>query len=134
MIIKLKEKNLIDILELTNRVKDDFSDFFITKNRERKFINNIETIKYVLKKFECFGIYDKDLSGIAFVYHDKGFRYYIKFLSFYNSTANKLIQHILWHNDKELFIKIKKENKILKYLNSFSEIGSRGKEILLKSN
>ncbi len=132
MITKLSIKNYIDLLELVQRVKDLDEDFYITENRERKFINNEIIIKKILKKHECYGIYDGDLKGIAVKINDKGFRSYIKFLSFYEKISNKLIQYILWKSDKDIFIKIKKDNKILKYLKNFEILGDRGKEILLK--
>ena len=135
MIIRLREKNIIDVLDLVNRIEDKFEDFYFTFNKERIFLkNNPKLIKKILKRYECYGVYDKDLEGIALVYNEKGFRTYIKFLSFYDRVSNKIIQYILWNTDKDIFIKIKKNNTIAKYImNSFTVIGDRGKEILLKN-
>jgi hypothetical protein len=64
MIQRLKERNALDIYEFINRVKDIYQDFYVTIDKQRKFLNNIDIIGKLLKYQEIYGLYTDKLQGI----------------------------------------------------------------------
>ena len=77
MILKLKEKNYLDVklfLE-DNRI----NDLYLTINKEKVYLrNNINFIKKILKNQTVYGIIDNNLKAIMIIYKEKKFRPYFK--------------------------------------------------------
>ena len=136
MIKKLNKKNIWDLVEFLQEFKDYYQDFFITRNKDRIFLNrNTDLIKKLLIKQEIYGNFDNKLNGIVMVYKEKGFRAYLKFIGEIKAI-NRLLK-VLQNNLNGIFyIKLKKDNPIIKsvYRNGFKFSGGRGREILLSKN
>lgn len=113
MISRLKEKDLYSVYELYLRVGDKTQEFFITENKQRRFLNDLRSIKKLLKYREVYGLFDKELNGIFIILREKGYRSYIKFLVDNRETARNLIKYILWNYKEELFCKLNKENILI---------------------
>lgn len=151
MIRTIQQQDLTDFIIFCNN-KDLYSDFYITHNNERKFLNNFEIAKQTFNN--CFKHNDKAyiykdngiIKGIILIlgYSDKAERKYIKLLAFDKKISEQLIRYLVWHVDSEVFIKIKKNNPIVNILNQreftfntfrnfgFKFAGLRDKEILFK--
>ena len=127
-----QDKKEIDYI--LNEIVDIYADFYTTKNNIRLMIRENSHILYEdLKKRDKI-IYGEE--GILFVtgFSDNARRKYVKILSDNAENASKLIKFLnLQLPNIELYVKIKKENPILKSFqtNEFKFVGDRGKEILL---
>jgi len=137
MIEKLKEKNLIDVYEFLSRINDKFEDFYITKNKERKFLkNNWSLITEILKKQEVYGLNkDGKLQAIMIILYEKGFRTYVKLLAENRKYTIDLLKYLKWNYlGKNLFFKLKKENLLSQMIikTGFYKIGDRGSELLFE--
>ena len=124
---------MIDIMEFIYETPDKFFDFYITKDRNRIFINKLDILKSLLKTQECYGLFDEGWKGLLILYYEKGFRKYVKFLAKNLDNAEKLIRYLLWNHSEELYAKLKKDNPIVSLLlnKGFISLGDRGREILL---
>lgn len=134
MIERLTKKNLMDVYEFVQRVKDRFQDFYITQENQRLFLTDFKAIKKLLEKQEVYSIYDKGVKGLMIVYKEKGYRPYIKLLTETRKAESALIKYLMMNfSEQDLYIKVKKENPLAKYLKYFGFIqtGDRGLEILL---
>jgi len=131
---KLNKQDKEKIDYILNEIVDIYGDFYTTKNNIRLMLRENSHILYEdLKKGDKV-IYGGE--GILFVtgFSDNSRRKYIKILSDNAENASKLIRFLnLQLTDIELYVKIKKENPILKsfQINKFKFVGDRGKEILL---
>ena len=131
---KLNKQDKEKIDYILNEIVDIYGDFYTTKSNIRLMIRDNSHILYEdLKKGDKI-IYGEE--GILFVtgFSDSSRRKYVKILSDNAENASKLIRFLnLQLPDTELYIKIKKENPILKsfQINKFKFVGDRGKEILL---
>jgi len=140
MIYRLKLKNSLDIYYLVNEVKDKYEDFYITKDRERIFLKDLNIIKKIVKHQEIYGIFDNDLKAIMMIYREKGFRPYLKILSKSKKYIYNLLSYLFWNFNEEIFIKLKKENPLATTISrfrihrklGFKFAGNRGTEILFK--
>ena len=130
MIEKLKLKNNIDVLDFFNNTYDKYSDFYITKDKQRIYLkNNLYLIKKFLKNQEVYGEINKDLEGIITIYKEKGFRPYLKILAKNNNIVKRFIKFVIWNfSNNDLYVKLKKENPLGGILQSygFKYIGNRG--------
>jgi len=98
MIQKLKLQNKIDVYEFLSRVYDRFEDFYITKEKERKFLkNNWSLIEQILGKQEVYGIEKKGLKAIMIIVREKGFRPYVKLLSENSKYAIDMLKFLKWN-------------------------------------
>ena len=134
MIERLTKKNLMDVFEFVQRVKDKFQDFYITHDNQRLFLTDFKSIKKLLDKQEVYSVYDKGVKGLMIVYKEKGFRPYIKLLTENRSAESALIKYLMMnYSEQDLYIKVKKENPLAKYIRYFGFIqtGDRGIEALL---
>ena len=134
MVIKLNKRNTIDLLEFINQTPDKYQDFYITKDRQRLFLNDCKLIEKVISKQEIYAIEDKDIKAILLIYREKGFRTYIRFLVSDNKYLYDLLKWLNWNINQELYIKAKKNNPIINIAQKkgFIFLGARGTEILLK--
>lgn len=124
----------MDILEFVKRIPDKYEDFYITINKNRVFLKDLDIIKKLLKRQTFYGLYNPFLTGIMLIYREKGFRPYLKILAEDYKSASNLIKFLIWnHSHEDLFIKIKKDNPINKIMRKYGFIfhGGRGSEILL---
>ena len=131
---KLNKQDKEKIDYILNEIVDIYGDFYTTKNNIRLMLRDNSHILYEdLKKGDKIVYADE---GILFVtgFSDNARRKYVKILSDSESNASKLIRFLnLQLTDIELYVKIKKENPILKSFQTkgFKFVGDRGKEILL---
>jgi len=134
MIEKLKQKNLEDLIEFFDRVNDIYSDFYITKEKNRLFFkNNWELIEKTLKYQEVYGIYNSELKGLLIIIRDKGYRPYVKLLSENSKYTIDLLKFLKWNFiEVDLYFKLKKGNPLSEQIKrtGFTMIGDRGKELL----
>ena len=134
MIERLSKKNVIDVWEFVQRIRDRFQDFYITRDNQRIFLNDEYLIGKLLDKQEVYSIYDKGIKGLMIVYKEKGYRPYIKILTESRSAESSLIKYLMMNfSEQDLYIKVKKENPLAKYIRYFGFIqqGDRGLEVLL---
>lgn len=134
MIIRLKESHYTDIALLIKDIKDNYQDFYITKNKQRIYFTDTRFIQNIIKTQEIYGLFEQELLGLFLIYREKGFRPYVKILGKNYNIEEKLIKYLSWtFTDIELFAKIKKGNPINQLLQNigFIFVGGRGKEILL---
>ena len=135
MIKQLENDKFVNELMFT-AVKDLYSDFYITLDKERKFLNNIDVLRLytkMLKKGEV--CYHNDDTGFLITYglHDKSDRKYIKVLSKDNAITKKLLISFLYDfGDKDFFLKVKRNNPVGRIAQGlgFVFLGGRGSEIL----
>lgn len=129
------KKDFHELLDVIQSVNDE--DFYITKNNERKFVNNAEVLLDLLK--ESKQVFYENLGkskGVVLVWKSLGgekSRNYIKILANSKKTASNLLTVLLWNTNSELFVKIRKNSP---YLSSFKEsgfkfLGGRGTQILM---
>lgn len=134
MISRLKIKNKTDVYEFLGRVKDNFEDFYITKNKERKFLlNNWSLIEEILLKQEVYGLNSHGLKAIMIIVKDKGFRPYVKLLTENSKYTIDLLKFLKWNFlETDLYFKLKKENPLSEQIKrtGFIMIGDRGRELL----
>jgi len=138
VIEKLKQKNLIDIIDLLNEYNDSFNDLYITIDKSRIFLkNNWSLIGEILEHQECYGYFEKDgLKGILLVYREKNFRPYLKIFAANcdKLILQKLMKFFVWNrNEIDVFCKLKSDNPIVNILKKFGFFvkGLRGTEVLL---
>jgi len=134
MIERLNKKNKADVYDFLSRVSDKFEDFYLTKNKERKFLrNNCSLIEKVLKNQEVYGLFYNRLNGLLIILHEKGFRPYVKLLTENSKYNIDLLKFLKWNFlEKDLYFKLKKENPLTKMIGKtgFIMIGNRGRELL----
>lgn len=134
MIRRLVEKDVMDMYDLVLNSKELLSEFYFTENKERIQINNLKTVRKVIKNHLVFGLYENGLQAIVVILFEKGFRTYIKFLVKDNIVLDKMMKYLMWNfSTIDLFIKLKKDNSFVKLLRRFhfDVVGLRGTEILL---
>lgn len=134
MISKVNYKNRIDIFEAVNRIKDTHKDFYVTKNKERLFLTDLDFIEKILDTQDVYVLEEKEIKGLLLIYKEKGYRPYVKILADTYDAARDLIKFLIWNYvDKDLFIKVKKDNPVFKIAQKYGFVfsGDRGSEILL---
>lgn len=134
MIERLTKRNTMDVHEFIQKTKDKFEDFYITKNNQRIFLTDLKTINKVLEKQIIYSYYDKGVKGLMIVFQEKGYRPYIKLLTESRKAESALIKYLMMnHSEQDLYIKIKKESPLAKYIRYFGFLqqGDRGLEVLL---
>jgi len=134
MILKLKLQNKIDVYDFLLKIIDRYEDFYLTKNKERKFLkNNWSLIINTLQKQEVYGLESNGLKAIMIIVRDKGFRPYVKLLAENSKYTIDMLKFLKWNYfEKDLYAKFKKENPLSTMIikTGFIKIGDRGKELL----
>jgi len=133
VIKKLSPKNVNDVYYFVLKTNDKFFDFYITINKERVFLNNINTIRRLLKNQKIYALYDGEIKGLLLIFIEKGFRRYLRILTNDRNVTWALCRFFSWNFFDETYAKLKVGNPILRSLQKigFIEKGNRGKEILL---
>jgi len=135
MIKRLNFHNSLDLQIFLEECFDRYSEFFITKDKQRYFLkNNSQLITEVLKKQEIYGFFEDGLKGILLIFREKGFRPYLKILAKSNKVNKDLVKFFLWNFMKEeVYCKVKKANPLFNILvaKAFYVLGNRGTECLL---
>lgn len=131
-----KPKFLSDVMAFVKDNKD--IDFYFTQNNSRVYIENKYQLKQFIKESSFpFVLYDKgSIIGIILLWKSLGnglLRHYVKINAINSKIAEDLITILLWHVDKDLFVKINKNSIFFKSFQKkgFKFIGDRGKESLL---
>lgn len=158
MIRKIKTKDKRNFLFFC-RKKDKYSDFYITKNNQRLFLDDPKVCYRVFN--DCLKRGDKCLikeegdtfKGILIVngYADKFSRKYMKIHAYDKKTIDHLAKVITWDFPTDLYVKVKNDSPVIQVLLGtrpynlifkkkckdhfigcgFRLIGRRGKEVLL---
>jgi hypothetical protein len=134
MIERLTKRNMMDVYEFVQRVKDRYQDFYVTHENQRLFLTNFKFINKLLDKQEIYGIYDKGFKGLMIIFKEKGFRPYVKLLTETRKAESSLIKYLMMNfSEQDLYIKLKKENPLAKFIKYFGFVpsGDRGQEVLL---
>ena len=133
MIKNLKLKDLLDVKEFLDTTHDTFMEMYITENKQRLFLKgNDKLIKNIIKRYQCYGLFDGELKAILIIYSQKNFRTYLKVLGKLTSREADLIRYTLWKiGNKDLYIKLKVKNPLINKLTQFTAVGKRGLEVLL---
>jgi hypothetical protein len=133
MIYRLKLKDSISFYDFVLRCKDSFEDFYITQNKERKFIKDLKLIEKLLRYQEVYALEDKEIKGILLIVKEKGFRPYLKILAIDSKIEWNLLRFFSWNFTQEIYIKLKVKNPLIRSLqkHGFQNKGFRGSEILL---
>jgi len=133
MIRRLKNSDEISIYEFISKIEDKFQDFYITKNKQRIFLKDLNLIKKLLKTQEIYAIDDGEIHALLIILKEKGYRTYIKVLAEKPNYIYDLLKFLNWNFNTEFFIKAKKYNPIIKIAQQlfFNFVGGRGNEILL---
>jgi len=163
MLINTKEKMIrpVNNKDLKNFIyycqyRDPYSDFYITKNNKRLFLNNINTANRVFN--DCLRYNEKcfikeennQIKAVLLIvgYKEKSERKYLKVLAKSKNDTKDLFAYLIWQNlPSNVFIKARKNNiNLVKYDErtkrykpsyavrraGFRVIAVREKEILLK--
>ncbi len=139
MIRTLTQKDLINFIDFCS-TRDRFSDFYITLDNKRFFLNNQKMATKVFYNAlkhgdKCF-IKEENgcIKGVALItgFSDKFGRKYLKIFSDDVIVIDDLLKMVTWNFEIDLNIKIKKDNPIGKIAQrwGFQFQGSRGTEIL----
>jgi len=135
MIKRLNQKNKIDVYIFLKDCIDRFNEMFVTVNRKRFYLrNNSDLIYKILRTQEVYAIYEDGIKGIMVIFREKGFRTYVKFLSFNNKYNRDLLKYFIWNFlGQEIYCKVKKNNPLSEILKKkiFIQIGNRDHECLL---
>lgn len=134
MIERLTKRNTMDVFDFVKNCKDRFEDFYITQENQRIFLTDLGFIDKLIGKQEVYSVYDKGIKGLLIIFREKGFRTYIKLLTETRKSESSLIKYLMMNfSEQDLYIKVKKENGLAKYLKYFGFIltGDRGAEVLL---
>jgi len=137
MIVGLKniKKELYNLLNIIK--KCNIENFYLTENNNRIFINNEATLKTLLKNsHHIYYEEDEERTGVVLVWKSVGgdkTRQYIKLVATDNETAKNLLTILLWNYENDLFVKLKKESKLISAFKEkgFKFAGGRGTEILM---
>ena len=131
--------------------RDSFSDFYITVDNKRLFLNDIKIAKKVfdnvIKHGDKIWIHEEkgQIDGVLLItgYSDKFNRKYIKIFSKSNTIADDLFRYFSWTFGCEAFLKLNRKNTALRALEThkgnktfykygFTFAGDRGNAILLR--
>lgn len=123
MIRPLKLKDLNNFVLFCSQ-RDKFSDFYITKDNQRLFLNDSKIAEKVCRDCVKHGdksfIFEEDnmIKGVLLVvgYADKHERKYIKVFAHEERIVTALFKMLAWTIDSDLYLKIRKDNPIIKYL------------------
>lgn len=123
MIRQLKSKDLKNFIYFCQN-RDQFSDFYVTKNNRRLFLNNtkvaIEVFNDCLKSGDkCYIKEEKNhISAVLLIigYKDNMDRKYVKMLTKNQDDCRDLFRFLQWQRLSNLFIKSRKNNiQFVKY-------------------
>jgi len=152
MIRELNKKDKISFIDFCVNYRNSFEENFITINKERKFLNNYSIAEKVFdniirKGDKAFVLEEKSEIKAAIIivgFSDSFPRKYVKILANENNHILWLMKYLNWHIYNEVFLKIKKlnkinrllsyydrEKKIMKYKFNWEFLASRGNEVLL---
>jgi len=154
MIRTLTKKDFHNFVDFCKK-RDINSDFYITKNEKRLFLNDSKVATQIFKdclkgREKCFVKEDNDsITGILLItgYKDKFERKFVKLFVNTDTDCQDLLYYLDWQNLKNLFIKCHKTNKnFIKFSEQsknfvpsyylrklgFQIIAVREKEVLLK--
>jgi protease II len=117
--------------------QDEYKDFYITKNNERLYGKKlISTLMKQLRKGDKIIFDDSYKSMLLLVgMAEKSNRIYLKILGDSEKTIANLMMVMFWNINKEIYVKLKKNNPLISFLTSFfyfSYVGSRDREVLLR--
>lgn len=137
MIEEYKPKHFFDVLSF---ILDNVNnDFFITENNERVVIRDSKTLKRLIKQSSRMyvDIDSGDVRGIIALWRGLGSkRFFVKLNCADTKSANRLVTMVVWNDNKDLYIKIKKDSDCVKVFREkkFDFFGNRGNEILLRND
>lgn len=127
--LKKESGLLLEVIKNCN-----IEDFYLTENNQRLYINNPTALKILLKNSHH--IYYEEAKGLVLVWKSFGgdkTRHYVKLIADDHSTAKNLLTILLWNYEKDLYVKLKKDSKLISAFKEkgFKFVGGRGLEILM---
>ena len=134
ILTKLNQEQKEQVTKIVNQINDLDRDFYLTQNNRRLFIReNIEILFNLLEKGDKI-VYCNEGIGIVNGYAEKTKRKYVKLLTDNLKIADEILQLIVWDATEILFVKLKKNNPLIKVFknNGFIHWGNRGAEELLQ--
>lgn len=131
-----KKTHLADLLSF---IMTEFDyDFYYTHENSRIYISDVHSLKRLIKASSHIYVLEEkgDFVGIILLWKSVGGgkeRHYIKVKAINAEVAKKLITILLWNIKKEVYAKIRKDNKFLPVFRNkgFKFLGGRGIQILL---
>lgn len=123
MIRSLQSKDLKNFIYFC-QYRDPYSDFYVTKNNRRLFLNNAKVATQVFNDClksgdKCFIKEESDhISAVILIigYKDKMDRKYVKMLTKNQDDCRDLFRFLQWQRLSNLFIKSRKNNvQFVKY-------------------
>lgn len=139
---QLSKKEELQVEKIISSIIDIYSDFYLTKENLRLYIKeNIHLLFDCLKQGDKIVYNEEDGIIIVTGYSDKAPRKYLKILAKNDKSAERLLTVMLWNVEENLYIKLKRNNPLIKVLQSLDDYkenkfkfrikGYRGNEILL---
>jgi len=134
MICRLGVDKKIDVYDFLERVDDKFQDFYLTEDKNRKFLKkDWSLIHKILIKQEVYGLENNGLKAILIIVREKGYRPYVKLLAENSKYTIDMLKWLKWNYfEKDLYMKLKKENPLSQTIikTGFIKVGDRGRELL----
>ncbi len=129
---KLSKKEEKAIINILYEINDVFGDFYITKDNQRLYIR--ENKEFLFRDLERgdYIAYNERGMGIVVGFAEKTERKFLKMLAKDNKIANELMLILLSEVKDEIYIKVKKNNPLLKIFEywGFEWLAGRGSENL----
>ena len=122
-----------------NFLTTDFDyDFYYTYENSRIYISDIHSLKRLIKASTNVYVLEEngEYVGLILLWKSIGGgkeRYYIKVKAKTTEIAKQLLTVLVWNTKKEIYAKIRKDNKFLPVFRNkgFKFLGGRGIQILL---
>lgn len=130
-----------ELQEILSVIKDcPDEDFYVTENNQRVYVDNEGVLKRLLKESHHVFIlndYEWDKKGIVLVWKSVGgdtTRNYVKLVANCQEAADALLTMLCWNFGKEMFVKLRKDSKLLYAFRKkgFNFEADRGAQLLLK--
>jgi len=139
MIESFRIKKNTHLADLLNFITTDFDyDFYYTHENSRIYISDVYSLKRLVKASSHVYVLEEkgNYVGIILLWKSVGGgkeRYYIKIKANSAEIAKQLITVLVWNTKKEVYAKIRKDNKFLPVFRNkgFKFLGGRGIQILL---
>lgn len=139
MIRQIKSKDKLNFIDYCSK-KDKYSDFYITKNNKRLYLNDYTNAKIclndALKRGNKIIVCEEKntIKGAALIlgFADKNPKRYLQLLTNNDNITKNILKYIFWNIKEDLYIKVKLSNPLGNLLerNHFKKIANRGNENL----
>jgi len=138
MIRKYIKKDFLSVVDFVS--KNPNPEFYVTNHNTRTIVSDIRSTTLLLKTSRVVRISDDhgDVNGVLAVWKSEGEvpRHYVKLVACNSHVAKGLLISLLWNDNLDFFVKIKKTSPYMKIFTNkgFKFQGDRGSEMLLRYN